>query len=64
MPSVINPHLLKFTLGLQEAVDKLLDEASPDFLTNFYPIDIQLHTIDGYTAHFLEEGIEFYPEDK
>lgn len=33
-------------------------------LKHFAPISIEVHTVDGRTAVFYEDGIDLYPEDK
>ena len=63
MAAVLNHHLLTFAVKLEKAINKALDE-DPEFATIWAPIGVELHTIDGLTAKFLEEGIEFYPEEK
>lgn len=57
----LNSELLKFALKLETAINEGLKE-NPEFAEYFAPIGVELHTCDGFTARFLEEGIEFYPK--
>lgn len=61
--SFVNPDLARFAASLNAAIDKVCDEMPDDFFSLFAPVSIELHTGDGLTARFYEEGIEFYPEE-
>lgn len=63
--ATVNPTLAKFAVELAETIDKLYDKYSV-LDASFYEVyapEIRLYTIDGLTALFYEEGIEFYPKE-
>lgn len=63
--AIVNGDLAQFAAEVQKAYQKVCDNPkySDDFFRIFSPT-IELHTEDGLTAKFWEEGIEFYPEVK
>lgn len=66
MASTVRPSLARLMADLQDAWDKILTEhlaQNPD-LDDYAPFGLSVTTIDGLTARFYEEGIEFYPNEK
>ena len=64
MVTPINPHLARFTADFADLWTKFCEDAPDEFFDLFNPVSVQLHTGDGLTAEFYEEGIAFYPEKK
>jgi hypothetical protein len=62
--TTVNPMLARFAAALNDAYEAVCDEAPDEFFEVFGPVRIKLYTIDGLTAEFYEEGIEFYPDDE
>lgn len=66
MSAPVNPTLLRFALEIEKFIDELYEKYAAenrDFYEIYEPA-IRLYTVDGLTAVFYEEGIEFYPEEK
>jgi hypothetical protein len=61
--TTINPYLARFAADLNDAYAKICEEAPDEFFALFDPVSIVLHTGDGVTAKFWDEGIEFYPKE-
>lgn len=62
--TTVDPRLARFAADLNDAFSKLIDGADSEFLNDYGPIGLELQTINGLTARYYEEGIDFYPEDK
>ena len=62
--AIVNPKLAVFAARLNEAWEKLCDDTEVDFFDLFGPVEIKLYTVDGFTAKFWEDGIEFYPAEE
>jgi len=71
MGTVIDSELLAMLVEMEVAVTEILErhyaadehkEPMRQVLKHYAPFEFQVHTINGYTARFIEEGIEFYPE--
>lgn len=62
MTTTVNPILARFAADLNDVWSKLCEEAPDELFDLFNPVSIELHTGDGLTATFYEEGIAFYPE--
>jgi hypothetical protein len=61
---IVNPLLARFAADLNDAYDKVCeDPAHEEFFRIFEGVSIRLFTVDGLTAKFWEEGIEFYPKE-
>lgn len=60
--STVQPDLARFAANLNDAYEKVCNETPDEFFSIFAPVSIELHTGDGLTARFYEEGIEFYPK--
>jgi hypothetical protein len=61
--SIINPLLARYAADLNDAIDKLsLKPEHREFFEVYGPVGVKMYTVDGLTAEFFEEGIEFYPE--
>lgn len=64
MSAPIDPRLARFTAGLFDLYSKFCDDfTDDDFFGDYDPISLELRTINGLTAKFWEEGIEFYPKE-
>ena len=61
--TTINPDLARFAAELSDTYDALCDKYPQAFFDAFRP-RIELRTVDGLTARFYEEGIEFYPKER
>jgi hypothetical protein len=63
--ATVHPLLARFAADLNEAYEAVCAKPEYDeFFKLFHPVSIELSTGDGVTAHFYEEGIEFYPAEK
>lgn len=60
---LISAELAKFAADLEEAFNEVCNRHIP-LLENYYPLGLELHTADGVTARFMDDGIDFYPEAK
>lgn len=67
MSSTVTGEIAKLAADLEEAWRNVLEnhyaQDDRDMLKNYEPFGLRLYTVDGFTAQFLEEGIEFYPEE-
>lgn len=63
MSNAIHPSLARLMADLSDAVDSVLAKPGHAGAIDIWaPIGVQITTVDGVTANFLEEGIVFYPE--
>lgn len=58
---LIDPEFAKFAIELRELYEKLCDKHD-NALHAHYPMSLEIKTVDGVAAVFVEEGINFYPE--
>lgn len=59
----VDKHLAGMMSELAIFWDNLL-EKHYDNVSHFGTFDLRVYTNDGYTATFMEEGIEFYPKEE
>lgn len=73
MGAIVQPQMAALLAELKTATDEIIDKhlneadalgGDKNYLQFYMPIGVQVTTIDGLTAQFYEEGIEFYPETK
>lgn len=63
--TTIHSGLARLMADLTEAVDAVIDKPEhKGVIDTWGPISVEVSTVDGLTARFYEEGIEFYPESK
>ena len=65
--TIMDPKMMAFVAELAAEFDRILTkhfEADDSSLVNHAPIGLQLTSIDGVVADFLEDGIDLYPKEK
>lgn len=60
---LIGSELARFAADLEEAFNEVCNRHAPH-LEHYFPLGLELHSGDGVTARFMEDGIDFYPEAK
>ena len=64
MTKIIDPRMARFAAAVNDAYEKVCNDFTDEhFWDDYAPIQIELRTINGLTARFWEEGIEFYPAE-
>lgn len=62
MSAMVDGNLAAFAAELNAAFEALLDKHMSK-IDAHAPFGLELTTVDGVAARYLEEGIEFYPQD-
>ena len=65
MTNPIPGEILRFLADLDEAVTAVIDKhvtTNSKYLQHYAPIGVNVTTVDGVLASFMEEGVEIYPD--
>lgn len=59
---LVDPAIADFAIALGREYNNLLNEKEQD-LKNHFPLTLEFHTADGVAVRWMEEGLDFYPQD-